>query len=235
MVEQWTEDPRVTSSNLVPGIPIIIIIIFFISTIIMFRLSFSKINFYKDLKVKRIFRLLTLFSILFLGFPRTSSANIGILVDCDKSPAFTKRLNSSIKKLENRLAKYDAGTPPALALQEQITHTKSRFMRYGDSDVLCGTDGLPHLVVDGDLNHASEFIIPGFLFIYITGWIGWVGRKYVQTVSKLKNPMEKEIILDVPLALNIMFSGYLWPFLAWNEFTSGNFVAQPEDITVSPR
>ena len=54
-------------------------------------------------------------------------------------------------------------------------------------------------------------------------------------ISNLKNPMEKEIILDIPLALKIMSSGYLWPFMAWNEFKSGNFVAQSDDITVSPR
>ncbi len=50
-----------------------------------------------------------------------------------------------------------------------------------------------------------------------------------------KNPTEKEIIIDVPVALNIMFSGYLWPILSWGEFTSGDLVAKPEDITVSPR
>ena len=42
----------------------------------------------------------------------------GTLVDCEKSPAFTKRLNTSVKKLEGRLAKYKEGTPPYLALQE---------------------------------------------------------------------------------------------------------------------
>ena len=41
--------------------------------------------------------------------------------------------------------------------------------------------------------------------------------------------------IDVPLALNIMFSGYLWPIVAWGEFMSGDFVAEPENITISPR
>jgi photosystem I subunit 3 len=185
--------------------------------------------------VKHNFKLIDLFSILFLLFPTISFADVGILVDCDKSPAFTKRLNSSVKKLENRLSKYETGSPPALALQDQIDHTKLRFKRYSDSKVLCGSDGLPHLIVDGDFNHASEFIFPGLLFIYITGWIGWSGRRYLEMISNLKNPMEKEIILDIPLALKIMSSGYLWPFMAWNEFKSGNFVAQSDDITVSPR
>ena len=163
------------------------------------------------------------------------AANLGTLVDCDQSPAFTKRLNTSVKKLETRLAKYEAGTPPALALEQQIERTKTRFQRYSDSDLLCGADGLPHLVADGDLKHASEFIIPGVMFLYITGWIGWAGRRYVQTVAKTKNPTEKEIIIDVPLALQIMLSAYFWPVLAWQEFVSGDFVVAQEDITISPR
>ena len=165
----------------------------------------------------------------------TASVAAGVLVDCDKSPAFTKRLNTSVKKLEGRLAKYKEGTPPYLALQEQISQTKTRFARYGESGLLCGVDGLPHLIVDGDIKHAPEFVIPGIVFLYTTGWIGWAGRKYLQTVAKTKNPAEKEIIIDVPLALKIMFSGYAWPASSWSEFVAGDFVAEQEDITVSPR
>jgi photosystem I subunit 3 len=39
------------------------------------------------------------------------------------------------------------------------------------------------------------------LVLYITGWIGWVGRKYIRAVSTTKNPAESEIIINVPLAL----------------------------------
>jgi photosystem I subunit 3 len=165
----------------------------------------------------------------------TASFAAATLVDCNKSPAFTKRLNTSVKKLEGRLAKYKEGTPPYLALQEQINQTKSRFDRYGKSGLVCGTDGLPHLIVDGDFAHAPEFIIPGTLFLYTTGWIGWAGKKYLQTVAKTKNPAEKEIIIDVPLALKIMFSGYAWPASFWSEFVAGDFLAEQEDITISPR
>jgi photosystem I subunit 3 len=78
-------------------------------------------------------------------------------------------------------------------------------------------------------------MIPGIGFLYTTGWIGWAGRKYVQTVAKTSNPQEKEIIIDVPVALKIMLSGYLWPVASWQEFVSGDFVAATDDITVSPR
>jgi hypothetical protein len=49
---------------------------------------------------------------------------------------------------------------------------------------------------------------------------------YLQTLALTKNPTEKEIIIDVPVALNIMFAGYLWPVLAWSEFISGDFVTE---------
>ena len=64
------------------------------------------------------------------------------------------------------------------------------------------------------------------IFVYTTGWIGWSGRKYLQTASLSKNPTEKEIIIDVPVALNIMLSSYLWPRSAWDEFISGEFVVE---------
>ena len=186
--------------------------------------------------MKRILTSFCIILIMMFNVPQASlAANVGTLIDCDKSPAFTKRLNASVKKLEGRLAKYEVGTPPALALQQQINQTKTRFATYADSGLLCGADGLPHLVTDGDWAHAPEIIVPGCLFLYTTGWIGWAGRKYVQTVAKTSNPTEKEIIIDVPVALNIMLSGYLWPVTAWGEFVSGDFVAEPEDITVSPR
>lgn len=167
--------------------------------------------------------------------PNMASADIGGLTKCSDSPAFNKRLNASVKKLEQRMSTYEAGTPPALALEQQIERTKARFDKYSRSELLCGTEGLPHLVADGRWSHAAEFILPGFGFIYISGWIGWVGRKYVRAVSTTKNPTESEIIINVPLALKIMTTGYIWPISAWQEFVSGELVASDEEVTVSPR
>merc|ERR1711918_198921 len=92
--------------------------------------------------------------------------------------------------------------------------------------IYCVEDGLPHLVADGRWSHAAEFIIPGMMFLYISGWIGWVGRKYIRTVRETANPTEKEIIIDVPLAISIMASGFLWPFSATQEFLKGDFIAR---------
>ena len=141
----------------------------------------------------------------------------------------------SIKKLEGRLKKYEVASPPYIAIEKQIEQTKERFSRYSKSNLLCGNDGLPHLVADGRWSHAAEFIIPGIMFLYISGWIGWVGRKYIRTVSQTANPTEKEIIIDVPLAISIMASGFLWPLSATQEFLKGDFVARDTSVTISPR
>ncbi|CAN6855736.1 unnamed protein product [Brassica oleracea var. botrytis] len=47
-----------------------------------------------------------------------------------------------------------------------------RFNNYGKYGLLCGADGIPHLMVNGDQRHWGEFITPGLLFLYIAGWIG---------------------------------------------------------------
>jgi photosystem I subunit III len=182
------------------------------------------------------FNLISFLLLALLAFtPDQAFADIGGLTKCSESPAFTKRLKTSVKKLEQRLTKYEADSPPALALKQQIERTKARFDKYGRSDLLCGADGLPHLVADGRWSHAAEFILPGFGFIYISGWIGWVGRKYVRAVSTTKNPAESEIIINVPLALKIMTTGFIWPISAWQELISGQLIAPKEEITVSPR
>ena len=185
--------------------------------------------------MRRFNLIILLFLSLLVFTPDQAVADIGGLTKCSESTAFTKRLNSSVKKLEQRLSTYQADTPPALALKQQIERTKARFDKYGRSDLLCGTDGLPHLVADGRWSHAAEFIIPGFGFIYISGWIGWVGRKYIRSISTTKNPAESEIIINVPLALKIMTTGYIWPISAWQELISGDLVAPKDEITVSPR
>ena len=64
-------------------------------------------------------------------------------------------------------------------------------------------------------------------------WLG--GRKYIRAISTIKNPTESEIIINVPLALKIMTTGYIWPISAWQELISGELIASEENVTVSPR
>ena len=172
---------------------------------------------------------------VFATYPMSVKADVSGLVPCKDSAVFQKRLDGSVKKLTGRISNYEPGTPAYLALEQQIANTKSRFAKYADKGLLCGTDGLPHLIADGRPSHAGEITLPAIGFLYIAGWIGWAGRKYLNTVATTSNPTEKEIIIDVPLALKIMLSGYLWPVASWQEFVAGDFIAEPEDITVSPR
>ena len=184
-------------------------------------------------KVK-IFLTLTLFSITFFNIEPVK-AEFNNLTPCKTSPAFEKRLNSSIKKLENRLKLYTPESKEATFLNKEIAATKTRFERYANSNLLCGKEGLPRIIATGQWDRANEFVIPGILFLYITGWIGWVGRKYLRYASTTENSFENEIIINVPVALSIMNSGFLWPLEAWKEFTSGDLLAAEDDVTKSPR
>ena len=184
--------------------------------------------------MKRSNLIILLITFLALFSPKYAIADIGGLTKCSESPAFNKRLTTSVKKLEQRRSQYEKNSPSDLALKQQIERTQARFDKYGRSNLLCGADGLPHLIA-GPNSHTAEFILPGFGFIYIAGWIGWVGRKYLRAVSTTKNPAESEIIINVPLALKIMTTGYIWPISAWQEFVSSDLVAPADEITVSPR
>jgi len=184
--------------------------------------------------MKRLILLFLTFSIFFTS-PSLAKADVSGLTPCKDSSVFKRRLDGSVKKLSNRLANYDEGTPAYLALQSQIDKTKVRFDKYGKQGLLCGADGLPHLIADGRWSHAGEFILPGLAFLYTTGWIGWAGRSYLQFSKKADKPNEKEIIIDVPVAIGMMSAGFLWPLSAWKELIAGDLLVPGDEITVSPR
>lgn len=145
--------------------------------------------------------------------PTASAYN---LVPCSESAAFQSRATYARPTTANP----DSG--------------KERFERY--SQALCGVDdGLPHLIVDGNLSRAGDFLIPSILFLYIAGWIGWVGRSYLQAAKADKKPEDKEIIIDVPVATKLMVGGFVWPLAAVKEMTTGEMFAKDDEITVSPR
>jgi photosystem I subunit 3 len=161
--------------------------------------------------MRRVFALL-LALFLWVGYAQPASADVAGLTPCGDNAAFVQRAKN-------------AATPQA----------KARFAKYADAGLLCGTDGLPHLIADGRWSHASEFMIPGLMFLYIAGWIGWVGRSYLIAIREDKNPEEKEIIIDVPLATKMMLTGFAWPLTAFGEFSSGKLLADDSEVTVSPR
>lgn len=161
--------------------------------------------------MRRLFALL-LVVCLWFGFAPSASADVAGLVPCNESPAFQQRLKNA---------------------KDQRAVERLQF--YGKSNVVCGTDGLPHLVVDGRLDHAGEFLIPGILFLYIAGWIGWAGRSYIQAIKDDKDTEGKEIVIDVPLALQCSLAGATWPLGALKEFTTGELTAKDSEIPISPR
>ncbi len=184
--------------------------------------------------MKRWF-LIFLTSTLIAGTPNLASADVAGLTPCKDSAVFKKRLDGSVQKLTARLQNYDEGTPSYLALEAQIDRTKARFDKYGKQGLLCGADGLPHLIADGRPSHAGEFVLPGIMFLYITGWIGWSGRSYLQFSKKTDKPNENEIIINVPVAIGMMSASFLWPVAAWNELVSGELLVPSNEVTVSPR
>ena len=163
--------------------------------------------------------------------PPPASADIAGLTPCKDSKAFAKREKQSLKKLESSLKLYAPDSAPALAIKATMEKTKKRFDNYGKFGLLCGSDGLPHLIVSGDQRHWGEFITPGVLFLYIAGWIGWVGRSYLMAIRGEKKPTQKEIIIDVPLASSLLFRGFIWPVAAYRELVNGDLVVPTKDVS----
>ena len=184
--------------------------------------------------MKRWFLIFLTFT-AFVATPNIANADVAGLVPCKDSAVFKRRLEGSVKKLTARLENYEEGTPAYLALEAQIEKTKIRFDKYGKQGLLCGADGLPHLIADGRPSHEGEFVLPGVLFLYIAGYIGWSGRSYQQYCKTTDKPNENEIIINVPVAIGMMSASFLWPLAAWKELVSGDLLVPGDEVTVSPR
>lgn len=169
------------------------------------------------------------------ALPEHANADVAGLTPCAQSKAYKKVEKKEVKALDKRMKQYEPGSAPALALEATKKKTQERFKNYASYGLLCGSDGLPHLIVDGDLNHLGEFVYPGLGFLYVAGWIGYAGRSYVMDAKKAKKPTEQEIIIDVPKALGMMFNAGAWPLLAFNELKDGDLTETKDKITVSPR
>ncbi|KAL4534634.1 hypothetical protein Ndes2526B_g05568 [Nannochloris sp. 'desiccata'] len=166
-------------------------------------------------------------------------ADVAGLTPCSESKAFAKRKKNEVKALNKRLKQYEAGSAPALALNATIEKTEKRFDNYARQGLLCGTDGLPHLIADPGLalryGHTGDVLVPTVGFLYVAGWIGYSGTKYVQEVKKAAKPVDKEIIIDVPLAWKLLWAGLGWPIAAVAELRNGTLLEDDDKITVSPR
>lgn len=77
--------------------------------------------------------------------------------------------------------------------------------------------------------------IPTVGFLYVAGYIGHVGREYLNIAKQAKKPTDKEIIIDVPLALKLSLQGAGWPFKVIQQLRNGTLLEDDKNITVSPR
>jgi photosystem I subunit 3 len=176
-----------------------------------------------------------------IGFGQVDAAKADIsgLTPCSESKAYQKRLKNELKALNKRLKNYDPESAPALALKATMNRTENRFANYAKAGLLCGADGLPHLISDPGLalkyGHAGEVFIPTFGFLYVAGWIGYVGRLYLNAVRSEAKPTEKEIIIDVPQAIKFAWQGATWPVQVVQELKAGTLTESESNITVSPR
>ncbi len=143
----------------------------------------------------------------------SASAGVAGLVPCSESPAYQAKSKSFV----NTTSDPESG--------------QKRAARYAEA--LCGPEGYPHLIVDGRLDHAGDFLIPSILFLYIAGWIGWAGRSYLIAIRGDKDAEMKEVIIDVPLAIGKMIAASAWPLAALAEFTSGKLIVK--EVATSPR
>ncbi len=165
--------------------------------------------------MRRLFALLLAIG-LCLSFAPPAKAVEGVLIPCSESPAFIQRAQDA----RNTTPDPESG--------------EKRFERYAQAP--CGPEGLPHLIVDGRLDRAGDFTIPGILFLYLAGWIGWAGRSYLQANKKQGGDTElREVVIQVPLALQAFASGATWPLGAVKELLSGELTAKDEEVPVSPR
>ncbi|AGY60096.1 photosystem I reaction center subunit III [Gloeobacter kilaueensis] len=133
---------------------------------------------------------------------------------------------------ELKKARYDAAEKAAAA-NVQLTFDKAaldnKFGRYDTAQ--CSDDGHPHLLVDGRLDRAGDFLIPSLLFLWLAGALGWAGRLYL---ARSKGP-EDEIIIDLPKAVQCLLLGLIWPVQAIPELISGKIRLPEERVTISPR
>lgn len=69
------------------------------------------------------------------------------------------------------LLQYEPDSAPALALNAQIARTEKRFATYAKQGLLCGADGLPHLISDPGLairyGHAGETLVSDFCAMFL--------------------------------------------------------------------
>jgi len=156
--------------------------------------------------------------------------NDPLLNKCKDNKKFKKTQKNEVLKYERLQKKYKNNPQTVQRLDKMIGDAKKRNEAYGD--VYCGKrDGYPRTIANGEVDVRRSVVLPGFAFLYITGWIGWTGREYLlRTKSKAK-----EIYIDLPLFAQCSASGFAWPVRSWIDIVNGKFTVADEDLYYSGR
>ena len=169
---------------------------------------------------------------LFLGIAPIANARPGPALNADR--ASTEFTASALMPCSEN-ARFQARASAATS-QKDI----KRFERY--SKASCGDDGLPHLIIGPPIEpwgawfnrgHEGDLLIPGVMFIYIAGIIGWSGREYVRAVRGQKNAAEYEIIIDTSLAWQCLKRGAAWPLHANREGKDGGLREKDNNVSLN--
>lgn len=144
---------------------------------------------------------------------------------CKDNKKFHKRYKDQRYKKEKRQKKYAEGSAIWNRYVDKIASINRREEVYGAR--YCGKmDGLPRVIATGEPGIKGGVVTPALMFLYTAGWIGWAGRSYlIRTQS-----VEKEIAIDVPLAVTCMASGFAWPVAAWQDIVNGEMVVPDSEI-----
>jgi len=174
-------------------------------------------------------------ALFFLGLSLNSYASSidntnTLLIPCKDSVEFNRGFEGIIEGLEKRKEVYEKGTLGYDEIEGEIGRTRDSFEVY--KNCICGAlDGLPHLIADGGtklygIDTSGDLLVPGAIFIYIAGYIGWAGRRYLIYVRGLEKELswKREIIIDVPAASYIMLTCFLWPLEAIKAYFDGTLI-----------
>jgi len=153
-----------------------------------------------------------------------------LLNKCKDNKKFKKTQKNEVLKYERLQKKYKNKPETVARLTKMIGDAQKRNEAYGE--VYCGKrDGYPRTIANGEVDVRRSVVLPGFAFLYITGWIGWTGREYLlRTKSK-----QKEIYIDLPLFAQCSASGFAWPVRSWIDIVNGKFTVADEDLYYSGR
>ncbi|CAE8611771.1 unnamed protein product [Polarella glacialis] len=165
-------------------------------------------------------------SVQFRGFQDFTIKKSAVLEPCGVNKKFAKRMKDEVYKIGAKQKKAAAAFMPVKEFDKKIEAVKTRQAAYADR--FCGKkDGLPRTIATGELVRGGV-VVPGLMFLYTAGWIGYAARSYLMRTGN----EQKEMNIDVPLAVQCMASGFSWPVNAWQEIVNGDFVVP--DRYVSP-